>query len=163
MFTKYAFTFFKTWTYVLDVEDLSVLCKTLVTLVFNALSQLHPDLKLFLWFECCFQLLIASNACPSIHACCLITISLFHAWHPVFLWFSTSVLIPFACRVLALHGFSVVLFLAYIALGQWCLLSRVLWNQGMPSSEHWQRCWAHRSHVLFSIIHHDILSILKHS
>ena len=68
----------------LDAEDPSIQRKTLVILAFNTLSQLHPDLELFLRFSCRFPHLIASSACPSIHACCLIIVSLFHTLHHQF-------------------------------------------------------------------------------
>ena len=81
--------------------------------------------------------------------------------------FIASTLFPFACYILALYGFLLLLLFPFacrfalhgflrrfdlspaLHLGQWCLLFGVLMNQGTPDSEHWQCCWVHRLRVYF--------------
>ena len=123
-------------------------------------SRTSSERSISCLFKHRFPHLIAFPAYRCIHACCSIIVSLFHALHhrfsrgfPPLSWF------PLHAASLHCMAFSDVLFLTCIALGRWCLLSGVLWNQGMSGSEHWKRYWAHRSHILFSIMHHGILSI----
>ena len=126
---------------VLDAGSTCVQHRTLVGPASNTFSWLNSVLKRWFCFRCRFPHFVGSGTCLDTHACCQTPISQFYALHCLLSRsFSPRTCFPIACR-LALHGFfRRFVFSPALHLGQWCLLSGVLTNQGSFGLEHKQCC-----------------------
>ena len=114
----------------------------------NVLNLLHTIFERRFRFGCRFPHFVAFGTCLDTHACCRTPVSEFTPCIARFPVVFRLGLVFHHMSLFALHGFLWRFdFLPASHLGQWCLLSGVLMNQGSPGSEHWQRCWAHRLHV----------------
>ena len=140
--------FFKTRLQVLDAEDPNIQRWTLLIPGSKTLICCILFSSMISRFEHRFSHFVAPGTCLDTHACCRTPISCFTpciAYFPVVFRLG---LVFHRMSLFALHCFLRHFdFSPTLHLGQWCLLSGVLTNQGPLGLEHWQRCWAYRLHV----------------